>query len=151
MKKILFILTALFVLTTGMSGCDKEEEKKAQIIPCNPETEYIRDIDNFEAVIFREEPNGLVSTPFIALYGSNNLISAVMKEYEYESDMVKYITTYGICNCPLYVKDWEIPEEGLPIVLSGKLYEYNGSRPAVAGPIHIWYILELSTIQKKEL
>ncbi|GAB6012691.1 META domain-containing protein [Viscerimonas tarda] len=27
MKKILFILTALFVLTTGMSGCDKEEEK----------------------------------------------------------------------------------------------------------------------------
>ncbi|GAB6012987.1 hypothetical protein [Viscerimonas tarda] len=31
MKKILFILTALFVLTTGMAGCDKEEN----ILPQN--------------------------------------------------------------------------------------------------------------------
>ncbi|GAB6012988.1 hypothetical protein [Viscerimonas tarda] len=32
MKKILFILTALFVLTTGMAGCDKEEETSPQNI-----------------------------------------------------------------------------------------------------------------------
>ncbi|GAB6012986.1 hypothetical protein [Viscerimonas tarda] len=32
MKKIIFILTALFVLTTGMAGCDKEENTLPQNI-----------------------------------------------------------------------------------------------------------------------
>jgi hypothetical protein len=33
MKKLLFILASLFILTAGMAGCDKEEGKKGETNP----------------------------------------------------------------------------------------------------------------------
>ena len=40
--------------------------------------------------------------------------------------------------------DWDVPEEGLPVILKGKSYNYDGFHPASA--LRIFYDLELLTI-----
>jgi hypothetical protein len=56
-------------------------------------------------------------------------------------------THYRICNYPQYAKEWDIPENGLPVLLSGKAYppSFNpGFQPANRA----FFDLELTTLRK---
>ncbi|MDR1345931.1 MAG: hypothetical protein LBK03_04430, partial [Bacteroidales bacterium] len=58
-------------------------------------------------------------------------------------------TTYRICNYPSYAKEWDIPENGLPVLLSGKVYPHSYD-PGFHPTNQTFFDLEL-TMLKSEL
>jgi hypothetical protein len=59
------------------------------------------------------------------------------------------LATYRICNYPQYAKEWDIPENGLPVLLSGKIYSASFN-PGFHSANQTFFDLEL-TILKSEL
>ncbi|MDR1562579.1 MAG: hypothetical protein LBS54_05805 [Dysgonamonadaceae bacterium] len=55
--------------------------------------------------------------------------------------------TYRIYNYPQYAKEWNIPEEGLPVVLSGKAYPASFN-PGFHRGNDSFFDLELTTIKR---
>jgi hypothetical protein len=136
--------TAITNPTTTIAGTTTTEQPVAFTLPpCGLQTEFIRDITNFETVILKNHP-GNEKKPFI-LYdkkGPTSLYGCFEGEPEiiWGSQMI-------ICNYPQYAEEWEIPEEGLPIVVSGKVYAFDGNVEAM--PNIVVYYLELVSINKK--
>jgi hypothetical protein len=62
-------------------------------------------------------------------------------------DFVTISNTYRIYNYPQYAKEWNIPEEGLPVVLSGKAYPASFN-PGFHRANDSFFDLELTTIKR---
>ena len=138
MKKILSFAAILFVLTNAFS-CGKEKEGDTTIIPCNLQTERIadNDIQNMEVWLVKElsVKHHLSSRYIYEIDGIPTLIVGVFNHYE-------------ICNFPPYVKEWIIPDEGLSIVISGKVFMPSRDHGFNAAN-YTFFDLELTSLEKK--
>jgi hypothetical protein len=113
------------------------DDDETVLPPCNPETNFLRE-ENFEAVILKEAPPSNFSSYFIICEENTVYLRKITNEYSVLGE---------ICNYPQYAKDWKIPEEGLPVLLKGNLYEYHKTVPMEGS--RIYFDLELLTIKKK--
>ena len=95
-----------------------------------------------EAVILKKAPTGDFFSPYIVISSS---------VYEGEIFLIQQLKNVRIirriCNFPQYARDWDVPEKGVPVILKGKFYHFDGFQPASAD--QMYYDLELLTIQKK--
>jgi hypothetical protein len=114
----------------------KVNEQDTTILPsCELKTAFQRELE-YEAVILKEGdfssfPVRIVGielgTPYLSIKGG--------------------MPTLGrICNFPQYAYDWEVPEGGLPVILRGKAYAFDGYY--TGDRIH--FDLELLTLKLKE-
>ncbi|MDR0680917.1 MAG: hypothetical protein LBG15_03560 [Dysgonamonadaceae bacterium] len=115
-----------------------EADGETVLPPCNPETNFLRE-ETFEAVILKEAPPSDFSSYFIICEENTVYLRKITNEYSVLGE---------ICNYPQYAKDWEIPEEGLLVLLKGNVYEYH-KRVPMDGSL-IFFDLELLTIKKGE-
>jgi hypothetical protein len=139
MKKILSFAAILLLMTSAFT-CEKESETEEQIAPCNLQTEKIKEINNVETILLRGRPDINVPVTY-----STYLI--------FDDTHAEFVTrTYSpmsffrdICNFPQYVREWDIPQEGLPIIISGNLYTY---KTPCASILNCSY-LELTDLKRK--
>jgi hypothetical protein len=62
--------------------------------------------------------------------------------------LVSGFTTYRICNYPQYAKEWDIPENGLPVLLSGKVYPASFN-PGFHPANRAFFDLELTALKSE--
>jgi hypothetical protein len=96
-----------------------------------------------EAVILKKAPTGDFFSPYIVV-PSSVYTGTIFLIRQFKGGHTKE----RICNYPQYARDWDVPEKGLPVILKGKSYDYDGFQPTTAE--EIFYDLELLTIQKKQ-
>jgi hypothetical protein len=139
LNETLFCFFLLSVL--GIVGCeekDTQEKEEETILPCNLTSDRWSDYDisNMETVLFDS------SVP-VNFEGA----SYVMLNPESDTNVIFIIKAsiprYYICNFPDYAKKWNIPSEGLPIVISGLAYEHIF--PGL--PLYLTCDLELTLIK----
>ncbi|MDR0614230.1 MAG: hypothetical protein LBG45_12355 [Dysgonamonadaceae bacterium] len=140
MKRIIIFImfTALSLgLYAGDDSVDTEvnEQDTTTLPPCGLKTAFHGEFAT-EAVILKKEPEGDFFSPYIR-YSSGKIYLIQQMEN------VRIIRR--ICNYPQYALDWDVPEKGLPVILKGKSYDYDGIQPH---DLRIFYDLELLTIKK---
>jgi hypothetical protein len=145
--KILFLL-AILLLSFGcinIGDLFKSDNKKSDpettvLPPCELKTTFLGEFET-EALILKKTPESDFLFPYIIPVAYEGKVYLTQK---YAENVCK---TRRICNFPQYAIDWDVPEEGLPVILKGKSYVYDGFQPHSAD--HILYDLELLTIKKK--
>ena len=149
MKTKILILTMCVLAVFTFANCEKDDKKAPEnvLVSCNPQTEFVREETNVETVILTEWPK-----PPVWAYSSFIVLNAVVDSPE----PAPYFIQQGggarfynkICNYPQWAKDWEIPEEGLPVIISGNIYERSYD-VGLTLPEYFYYDMELTSIKKK--
>ena len=141
MKKLCFFLLAICLTGTACEEI-KPKEGTNKLQSCNPQTEFIREENNIETIIVmsKEQTKGHLS--YIGL--------GQLPGYDAEltAFFIQGMAHNRICNYPQWAKDWEIPENGLPVIISGKIYQpsYN---PGFYTADKYFTDMELTSIKKK--
>jgi hypothetical protein len=157
MKTLKFIIFAVLMLGMVIS-CSKED---------TPEQETIETVNTDET-----PRQGTEETLFACTtrtddelsYYLTDHVATVLKEYSEKQVSSSYIviakrfddteptayltaglSTYRICNYPQYAKEWDIPEGGLSVLLSGKVYPPSFD-PGFQSAILAFFDLELTTL-----
>ncbi|MDR1370841.1 MAG: hypothetical protein LBJ72_12065 [Dysgonamonadaceae bacterium] len=129
-KKLFLAVISLLVL-----GCS--EDKDIALPSCELKTTFLGEFET-EAIILKKAPEGDFFSPSPCIRG----IESGNPHLYMNVDMP---LIGRICNFPQYAQEWDIPEDGLSVILSGKVYDYDGFYPAN----RVCYDLELSMIKKK--
>jgi len=149
MKSKILILTMCVFAVVTFANCDKDDKKTSEnvLLSCDPQTEFIGERNNIETVIVKLNPEIGAQWP----YPSSIVIFQMPWDTEPTAYFIRQQEGMGssarICNYPQWAKDWEIPEGGLQVIISGKFYEpsYGGGEPAN----HSSMDMELTSIKKK--
>jgi hypothetical protein len=105
---------------------------------CDIKTRFLEEVE-YEVTILKTAPQKDFYSPSLCIIRGESGATLYVNEH---------MPVIGvICNFPQYALDWDIPEEGLPVIIKGKTYDYDKFYPAD----RVMYYLELSTIKKKEL
>jgi hypothetical protein len=137
LKRIAVIL--LLMAAGGFSSCGKEKEKeKAETVTesCNRQTERQeeQDIMNMETKLLKKYPENLYQ--YNDQYNKSSFIcerDSIATLHVISGTLVIF---HEICNFPQSVKDWIIPDDGLSIIISGKVFAASrdhGFYPAIYG------------------
>ncbi|MDR1370849.1 MAG: hypothetical protein LBJ72_12110 [Dysgonamonadaceae bacterium] len=137
-KNLFLAVISLLVFGCSDNG-DLSEDEDIALSSCELKTTFIREFET-EAIILKSVPEGGFFSPFIK-FGDEGRVYLIQNYAE------NRCTIGRICNIPQYAQDWDVPEEGLPVILKGKSYVYDGIQSMSAD--QIWYDLELSMIKKK--
>jgi hypothetical protein len=103
------IFMPLLLIVMGMTACEKQS-----VSPCDLTTERMTqyDVKDIRAVLFKSQPpETFIGTSYI-------------QRDETKLVIVGTIPQYLICNFPDYAKKWDIPENGLPVIINGNAYEH---------------------------
>ncbi len=130
---VYYIFFTFFCITMAIT-CNKDNENKS-IPSCYPQTEWHHEIIGLKTILLKEKPedNSIISYILI------NDDSAVLIE------LSGMLTVYNICNFPQYAQMWEIPKNGLTVILSGKAYLPSKICPADRS----CFDLDLLTLKRK--
>jgi hypothetical protein len=137
-----FFLFSVF----GIVGCDEkdtQEKEEETILPCNLTSDRWSDYDisNRETVLFDSNvPADFEGTSYVVLNPKDNTNVIFI--------ITGTIPQYYICNFPDYAKKWDIPSEGLPIVISGIAYEHIFPNIDAGGRYIMTCDLELTLVKK---
>jgi hypothetical protein len=123
--------------TTVLPPKVNEQDTTIILPPCELKTSFFREIE-YEATILKKRPEGEFFSPSPCIFG-------IESGSPYLYIKVDMLVLGKICNFPQYAYEWDIPEEGLPVILSGKAYSYDQFYPGD----RLIYYLELLTIKKK--
>jgi hypothetical protein len=151
MKMLKFFLLTILALAMCMACSDKgvlEQKTKTYndnvLSACTARTDdVVHYLTDYKTTILKEFPQqGRFSVR------SCIVVAKQFDDTEPTAYLVEGFTTRRICNYPQYAKEWDLPENGLPILLSGKVYppSFNyGFQPAVL----IFHDLELTTLKRE--
>jgi hypothetical protein len=135
MKKIYIII--LFALFACMA-CQREEEDDQRIIPCNLQTEWVKDTVEMTVWLVATLPERDYSTSFLLVNES-----AVLMIRE------KGMTIFNeICNYPQYARDWDISSSRIEVILSARMHlpsKDHGIQPSII----LFYDMELTSLKRK--
>jgi heat shock protein HslJ len=100
---------------------------------CDPTAQPLpaKDLENYQVTLYKN----------LAYDGNTKLSYFVDDDIAILCD-IGTSSNYIICNFKEFADNWEIPDEGINVVLSGKAYQYTGNQPAV---VQFTYYLELTS------
>jgi hypothetical protein len=94
---------------------------EGSISPCMAQAEAkMPPLTDYKATIIKGTPPSQTVRPYI-------VSAKLFDDTEPAAYLLGGFSTYRICNYPQYAKEWDIPESGLPVLLSGKVHpaSYN--------------------------
>jgi hypothetical protein len=121
--KFLIAVAAVSILTSGCNSSLEPENPTSTdstddtLSACTTRTDEVSHyLTDHKTTILKEYSQGRSFSSYIV----------VTKLFD-DTEPTAYLTvgnfsTYRICNYPQYAKEWNIPENGLPVLLSGKVY-----------------------------
>ena len=138
LKNWLLISCCCFILL----GCKDDDSNSGDVRleRCNIGTEFRKDYPLTEILLFRNERSEDIEMGQVYIVFSDTGAHLSFK-HERESTLFFGST---VCNFPGEIREWDIPTSGLPVLIEGRIYDYDRPVPGIVG----WNYLELTFIKR---
>ena len=151
MKTTKNVLAATLLLLLFAAGCEKEQVsgEEVKLKSCKHPTDYIRKLGHQEVQLFKKRPEeDRQKWPYGYRYLINETLYVDVSSPDDFPNTFRAYTPYDICNFPTkHIKNWIIPDEGITVIIDGKVFSYRNVQLGFAGNYR--FELELTTFKLK--
>ena len=125
-KNWLLISCCCFILL----GCKDDDNNSGDVKleRCNIGTEFLENYPLTEVLLFRNERSEDIEMGQI--YIVFNDVSANLR-FKHKDESYVFINS-RVCNFPEEIREWDIPASGLPVLIEGRQYAYEGILPGIS-------------------
>ena len=165
--KQLTLLASVCIAVLLTAGCrdGQVSGEDVKLKPCKHSTQYLRELGEMEVRLFKKRPDGDIQTwphgyQYLSLGDETLWIDSssltpppwwdeeLLGSWDDPLNRYRSHSTYEICNFPAKrIKHWTIPDEGITVVIDGKVFTAGSFHPADAD--RMFYELELTTFRLK--